>query len=174
MIVHDSTAVPIKVHDDARDFVTAERFSATAGVESGKLSKSTWPRLSTHAHAHPHFQASFVYSLAAWHPVFWPFVVLFILITSVPRTAASRPKRPPIGCLRFFFACHLLPGDHDVHADWRDGHSLHFWIPQTGRVSVVASPSPILVQVNVVNSVAASEREGSTVPLAKQDSPTLT
>ena len=102
MIVHDSTAVPNRVHDDARDFVTAERFSATAGVESGKLSKSTWPRLSTHAHAHPHFQASFVYSLAAWHPVFWPFVVLFILITSVPRTAASRPKRPPIGCLHFF------------------------------------------------------------------------
>ncbi|CAE7947946.1 CACNA1A, partial [Symbiodinium sp. KB8] len=59
--------------------------------------------------------ASFVYSLAAWHPVFWPFVVLFILITSVTMM-------------------YMLIG----------------------------------VMVNVVNSVAASEREGSTVSLIAQ------
>jgi len=59
--------------------------------------------------------ASFVYSLAAWHPVFWPLIVLFILITSVTMM-------------------YMLIG----------------------------------VMVNVVNSVAASEREGSTVSLIAQ------
>ena len=61
------------------------------------------------------------------------------------------------------FVRHELPGDHDVHADWRDGPSLRMFSARAARGRSV----PFAAEVNVVNSVAASEREGSTARVSE-------